>query len=101
MKWFQNHPVLLFLNKRDLFEEKLKKTPLSSVFDDYKGGQDLQKATEYMENKFLERAKGDRKNQIYYHVVCATDQDNVAHVFNDVKDIIIRGALQNSGLGVL
>jgi GTPase SAR1 family protein len=101
MKWFLNHPVLLFLNKRDLFEEKLKQTPLSSVFSDFNGGASYELAAQYMERKFLERASDDRRKQIYSHVVCATDQNNVAHVFNDVKDIIIRGALENSGLGAV
>jgi guanine nucleotide-binding protein G(i) subunit alpha len=101
MKWFLNHPVLLFLNKRDLFEEKLKSVPLSKMFPDFAGGADYQQAAQYMERKFLERASDERRKQIYSHVVCATDQNNVAHVFNDVKDIIIRGALENSGLGVV
>eukprot|EP00475_Leptophrys_vorax_P014248 TRINITY_DN2064_c1_g1_i1.p1 TRINITY_DN2064_c1_g1~~TRINITY_DN2064_c1_g1_i1.p1 ORF type:complete len:366 (-),score=105.24 TRINITY_DN2064_c1_g1_i1:208-1305(-) len=101
MKWFLNHPVLLFLNKRDLFEEKIKKVPLNNVFPEFTGGADYALAAEFMERKFLERGTADRRNQIYSHVVCATDQDNVAHVFNDVKDIIIRGALQGSGLGVI
>jgi len=101
MKWFLNHPVLLFLNKRDLFLEKIKKVALSDVFPEFSGGDDYALAAEFMERKFLERGTAERRNQIYSHVVCATDQDNVAHVFNDVKDIIIRGALQGSGLGVI
>eukprot|EP00475_Leptophrys_vorax_P029364 TRINITY_DN4304_c0_g1_i1.p1 TRINITY_DN4304_c0_g1~~TRINITY_DN4304_c0_g1_i1.p1 ORF type:complete len:362 (-),score=102.76 TRINITY_DN4304_c0_g1_i1:115-1200(-) len=101
LKCFKNHPVMLFLNKKDLFEEKIKKIPLENFFAEYTGGADYAEAAAFMERKFLERGAADRRNQIYSHIVCATDQDNVAHVFNDVKDIIIRGALQRSGLGVL
>ena len=31
--------------------------------------------------------------KLYSHVTCATDTGNIAYVFNDVCDIIIRSAL--------
>lgn len=36
-KWFVNASIILFLNKKDLFEEKIKRTPLTVCFDDYTG----------------------------------------------------------------
>jgi GTPase Era involved in 16S rRNA processing len=33
----QNKPLIVFLNKIDLFEEKLKVKPLKEVYDDYEG----------------------------------------------------------------
>lgn len=36
-KWFANASIILFLNKKDLFEEKIKRTPLTVCFDDYRG----------------------------------------------------------------
>ena len=36
-KWFLDTSVILFLNKKDLFEEKIKEKPLSEVFHDYRG----------------------------------------------------------------
>jgi hypothetical protein len=37
---------------------------------------------------------GDR----YTHLTCATDTENIAVVFNSVKDIIIRKSLNEAGL---
>lgn len=35
--------------------------------------------------------------EIYYHVTCATDTENVNFVFNSCKDVILRSNLQESG----
>ena len=36
-KWFANIPIILFLNKSDLFEEKIRKVNIDVAFPDYKG----------------------------------------------------------------
>jgi len=36
--------------------------------------------------------------QIYSHITCATDKNNMKVVFNAVKDIVIRRSLQEGGL---
>ena len=36
-KWFLEKNIILFLNKSDVFEHKLKTTDLSVCFSDYKG----------------------------------------------------------------
>lgn len=44
-KWFLETSVILFLNKKDLFEEKLRGKPLSHCFPDYTGKNTLLKFT--------------------------------------------------------
>ena len=36
-RWFSNSAIILFLNKCDLFEEKIKKIDMKCMFDDYEG----------------------------------------------------------------
>lgn len=36
-KWFQETSIILFLNKKDLFESKISKSPLSICFPEYTG----------------------------------------------------------------
>ena len=36
-KWFTDTSIILFLNKKDLFEEKIKKSPLVVCFPEYTG----------------------------------------------------------------
>ena len=43
-KFFIDTSIILFLNKKDLFEEKIKKSPLSICFPEYTGKTSLQSA---------------------------------------------------------
>jgi len=36
-KWFTDTSIILFLNKKDLFEEKIKKSHLTVCFPEYSG----------------------------------------------------------------
>ena len=36
-KWFTETSIILFLNKKDLFEKKIYKSPLTICFPDYSG----------------------------------------------------------------
>ena len=40
-RWFIETSVILFLNKKDLFEEKITNSPLTICFPDYTGWLDL------------------------------------------------------------
>jgi guanine nucleotide-binding protein G(i) subunit alpha len=36
-KWFVETSIILFLNKKDLFEDKITKSPLTICFQEYPG----------------------------------------------------------------
>lgn len=36
-KWFTDTSIILFLNKKDLFEDKIPKSPLTICFPEYTG----------------------------------------------------------------
>jgi len=96
-QWFNDTSIILFLNKSDLFQEKIKKTSLKVCFDDYEGGCNYEPAVEYLKAKFTKLNRNQNK-LVYVHVTCATNTDNIRFVFNAVKDIIIRESLLNSDL---
>jgi guanine nucleotide-binding protein G(o) subunit alpha len=50
-----------------------------------------------MQQQFESKNRNPDK-QVYTHVTCATDTDNISAVFNAVKDIIIRKSLNEAGL---
>mmetsp|Transcript_12010 Transcript_12010/g.48373 ORF Transcript_12010/g.48373 Transcript_12010/m.48373 type:complete len:358 (-) Transcript_12010:133-1206(-) len=96
-QWFNDTSVIMFLNKRDLFQEKIKKVDLKVCFDDYAGGKNYDNAVDYLKQKFVKLNRNQHK-VIYVHVTCATDTDNIRFVFNAVKDIIVRESMQKSDL---
>ncbi|OQR87219.1 G-protein alpha subunit 1 [Achlya hypogyna] len=98
-RFFGNSAMILFLNKKDLFEEKIKKIDIKSVevFKDFQGGLgDFEKGVTYFLSKFLEMNRQPEK-EIYHHVTCATDSQNVQVVFNACKDIILKQNIRGSG----
>ena len=99
-KFFGDTSIILFMNKTDLFKEKLAKSPLNKYFPDYTGdGGDVITAQNFICDKFLALNKNPRK-QIYKHFTCATDTGNIDMVFRAVSDIIEEKFLDTLGLGM-
>jgi len=98
-RWFIDTSMILFLNKRDLFLEKITRVDLKVAFPDYTGGCNAEVAENYMKDRFLQQNENPKKH-IYTHITCATDTGNIQIVFNAVKDIILHNVLDDSGLGV-
>jgi GTPase SAR1 family protein len=96
-RWFQKTSIILFLNKKDLFREKILRVPLNVAFPDYQGKNEPDEAIRYITTQFEAQSKNPAKT-VYTHVTCATDTTNVHAVFNAVKDIIIRQSLNEAGL---
>eukprot|EP01029_Cantina_marsupialis_P016324 TRINITY_DN3629_c0_g1_i2.p1 TRINITY_DN3629_c0_g1~~TRINITY_DN3629_c0_g1_i2.p1 ORF type:complete len:140 (+),score=32.36 TRINITY_DN3629_c0_g1_i2:222-641(+) len=122
--WFEDTSMILFLNKRDLFQKKIRTFPIgvppsddyAGRFMDYTGisGRQLcvcghgypidderctcgayDSGVDYIRRKFLCRAKDSQ--QIYVHETCATDTSNIRHVFDSCMDIILRKNFETSG----
>eukprot|EP01133_Synstelium_polycarpum_P011573 gene11573-13506_t len=95
-KWFTAVPIILFLNKRDLFAAKITKTNLNVCFPDYTGGCNYEEALQFIKKKLLSTNK--QPKSIYTHVTAATDTNNVSAVFDAVKDIIVTRTMENGGI---
>merc|ERR1712232_59617 len=98
-KWFAETAMILFLNKKDLFEHKIQRVDLSVCFPEYTGGKNYDPAAAYIREQFVAQSDNPKKH-IYPHITCATNTENIQHVFNAVKDIILHQALDESGLGI-
>ena len=99
--FFRESAMILFLNKKDLFAEKIKKVSItdSEAFKDYKGRPGhYEDGVNYFLNKFLAKDKSGAERKIYSHVTCATDTSNVRVVFGACKDIILGQAIADMGL---
>jgi len=100
-EYFKDSSMILFLNKRDLFETKVQKVKISDSFPEFTGGDgNYDAGVEFFTNKFLEKNLPDKEGntkEIFSHVTCATDTGNVRIVFDSCKDTILKKNLEESG----
>jgi len=99
-QWFAKTPIIIFFNKRDIFEEKITRIDLNVCFPDYTGGKDYNSASKYIRQQFFAMNENPRK-PLYSHFTCATDTNNISVVFNAVRDIVLRQGLMATGMVVL
>ncbi|XP_063703071.1 G protein alpha q subunit isoform X4 [Culicoides brevitarsis] len=96
--WFQHSSVILFLNKKDLLEEKIMYSHLVDYFPEYDGPKcDDKPAREYILKLYL-RENPDPDRMCYSHFTAATDTENIKLVFCAVKDTIMQTALKEFNL---
>ncbi|XP_067096948.1 guanine nucleotide-binding protein G(t) subunit alpha-2 [Osmerus mordax] len=96
-RFFDATSIVLFLNKKDIFEEKIKKVHLSVCFPDYDGPNTYDDACNYIKSQFEELNMKKGVKEIYTHMTCATDTKNIDTVFGAVTDVIIKN-LKDCGL---
>ncbi|KAJ2451213.1 guanine nucleotide-binding protein subunit alpha [Coemansia sp. RSA 2336] len=96
-RWFVKTSIILFLNKMDIFREKLPQSPMRKYFPDYDGGNDADVASEYILKRFVSLNQSEAKH-IYTHYTCATDTSQIKFVMAAVNDIIIQTNLRDCGL---
>ncbi|KAL6059422.1 Guanine nucleotide-binding protein G(O) subunit alpha, variant 2 [Balamuthia mandrillaris] len=87
-----NVPIILFLNKKDLFESKIQKKDLKVCFPNYKGGKDYDKASTYIRDKFLREVP--RGKVVKAHFTQATDTKNIQIVWNSLREIFISKVME-------
>ncbi|KAF4126864.1 guanine nucleotide-binding protein G(i) subunit alpha [Geosmithia morbida] len=95
-RWFMRTSIILFLNKVDIFKQKLPRSPLGNYFPDYTGGSDVNKAAKYLLWRFNQVNRAHLN--LYPHLTQATDTSNVRLVFAAVKETILNNALKDSGI---
>ncbi|XP_047100756.1 guanine nucleotide-binding protein subunit alpha-14-like isoform X1 [Schistocerca piceifrons] len=87
---FRYTSVIVFLNKVDIFDEKIKKHHLSHYFPEYKGPKkDPESAKEFFAEKF-QKCCHDVRKSVYVRYTCATDTENMSAVFSTVRDFITK-----------
>jgi guanine nucleotide-binding protein G(i) subunit alpha len=97
-RWFVKTSMILFLNKIDLFAEKLPRSPLGDYFPDYTGGDNYDAACDYLLHRFVSLNQSAATKQIYAHYTCATDTQQIKFVLSAIQDILLQIHLRECGL---
>lgn len=99
-QFFKKTPFVLFLNKSDLFAEKLKRTPLIGIFADFEQFEkdpansqmsDYEKAWKYISKQYQLHFAG---GVFYPYLTCALDSEQCQKVFNVIQDTLFKEAIE-------
>ncbi|KAF9642063.1 heterotrimeric G protein-like protein alpha subunit A [Thelephora ganbajun] len=91
-RWFLRTSIILFMNKIDVFHDKIAKVPLERYFPEYTGGSDINEAAKYILWRFMQTNRA--RLRVYPHLTQATDTSNLRLVFAVVKETIIQDAVR-------
>ncbi|KAJ1310788.1 hypothetical protein OPQ81_009308 [Rhizoctonia solani] len=101
-EYFRSTNIILFLNKNDLFSEKVKKSPIRRYFPDYEGpDHNASEGRKYFRRRFLKlssqtppqsatpgRHSPPQKREIYTHYTNATDTAMLRVVMAAVEECV-------------
>eukprot|EP00477_Mikrocytos_mackini_P000610 GAHX01000651.1.p1 GENE.GAHX01000651.1~~GAHX01000651.1.p1 ORF type:complete len:560 (-),score=132.35 GAHX01000651.1:38-1501(-) len=109
MRYFEKVTYVLFLNKKDVFREKVHRIPLEKTFpafadfkqecgfeDDADDESKYDISCKFIKELFLSKNTSNR--EVFTHFTIATDTSNIIKIFNSVKASVINASLKQGGL---
>lgn len=96
-KYFEKSGLVLFLNKIDLFTEKVSsgRALVRDFFPDYTGDdKDVSAGTKYFADKFRNLVR-DHNKEVYIHYTNATDTNLLDKTMRSVQDMIVQRNLHS------
>ncbi|XP_055336048.1 guanine nucleotide-binding protein subunit alpha-14-like isoform X2 [Paramacrobiotus metropolitanus] len=91
--WFLDVPVVLFLNKADIFDRKIANSDLSAHFPEYTGPSgNVEEGREYILTQYID-TRTDPRRDIFTHFTTATDTRQMEFLFNVGRHSILQRAL--------
>ena len=91
---FEDTSILLFLNKKDIFAEKIMYSDIADQrpFSDYSGAtKSFDEGVGYFISKFKDCLMDDEFNDSFIHTTCATDTNNMQFVLDSTRTILMAG----------
>ncbi|TKS92307.1 Guanine nucleotide-binding protein subunit alpha-13 [Collichthys lucidus] len=92
---FSNVSIILFLNKTDLLEEKVKQVSIKDYFPEFSGDPtSLADVQGFLVECFRKKRREQQQKPLYQHFTTAINTENIRLVFRDVKDTILHDNLK-------
>jgi GTPase SAR1 family protein len=95
-RYIEDLLIVLFLNKSDLFEEKLPSYPIRDYFKDAPKSNDSEECYEFIKKKYESAYNG--RASCYSFKTCGLDTDKCVNVFASVADDVLRSAMGKAGI---
>jgi len=94
---------ILFLNKVDVFREKIQTVHIGDHFPKFNGfPRDYDSGIQFIESLYVSDKRGRKekpRNKIFCHQTCATDTEQMRRIFSNVKETILSIYLDSIGMG--
>ncbi len=94
-KAFCNVSIILFLNKTDLLEAKIKQVSFKDYFPQFTGDPNRLEDIQNFELSLLDSRRRERSKPLFHHFTTAVDTENIRFVFQAVKDTILQDNLKS------
>ncbi|KAM9394381.1 guanine nucleotide-binding protein subunit alpha-13b [Pholidichthys leucotaenia] len=92
---FSNVSIILFLNKTDLLEQKVKQVSIKDYFPEFSGDStSLADVQRFLVDCFRKKRREQQQKPLYHHFTTAINTENIRLVFRDVKDTILHDNLK-------
>ncbi|XP_026078322.1 guanine nucleotide-binding protein subunit alpha-13-like [Carassius auratus] len=92
---FASVSIILFLNKTDLLEEKVKNVNIKDYFPEFTGDpHNLPDVQKFLVDCFRNKRREPQQKPLYHHFTTAINTENIRLVFRDVKDTILHDNLK-------
>jgi len=91
---------ILFLNKVDVFKEKILTSNIIDHFDSFQGfPRDYESGIQFIQSMYVPDRRRERlRNHIFPHLTCATDTNQMRGIFSNVKERILSIYLESVGM---
>ena len=97
--WLRYANIILFLNKIDIFNEKILNIPLTVCWPSFVGPHTSEKSSEFIKDQFESTfLSSANRAEIYSYFTCATDTQNINYTFDASSDILMQKNLEDTGL---
>jgi len=97
-RWFRDTSIVVFMNRCDLFKEKITRVPLTVTFPEYTGENTHEEGIYFLEQEFQKRNRNKQKLIVCIHCYSPTDHNAVMSGIEAVKKIIAHDHFLDSGL---
>lgn len=94
-KCFANISIILFLNKTDLLEEKIKHVSIKDYFPNFQGDpHSMNDVQNFILKMFDVRRRERGSKALFHYFTTAVDTNNIRYVFQAVRDTILQENLK-------
>jgi len=85
---FQETPIFLLLNKKDIFEQSIQTTDLRKCFSAYEGGGDVNLALKYIEDQYKARINDHNRTMHICHIAARFKKD-VKYAWEEINAVLL------------